>query len=144
MWGTEFLLQFEVWKDYLGLAALVKEMHDSDWKEVAPLPVTAASGKRDTRKPVSTRLSSICSFCKHNGESKSVYSAHALKDEAGNVRCPVLQQYVCPQCGVTGENAHTKRFCPLTKKGYSSVYKFTVRNAAGKRSHGLSKASLKE
>ncbi|XP_007532516.1 nanos homolog 3 [Erinaceus europaeus] len=81
--------------------------------------------------PTSPEL--LCSFCKHNGESRAIYQSHVLKDEAGRVLCPILRDYVCPQCGATRERAHTRRFCPLTGQGYTSVYSYTTRNSAGRR-----------
>lgn len=56
----------------------------------------------------------ICSFCKKNGETRQLYSSHVLKDGNGTIVCPVLRRYVCPICNQAGgDNAHTKRFCPL-------------------------------
>ncbi|VFV38369.1 nanos homolog 3-like [Lynx pardinus] len=86
----------------------------------------------------------LCSFCKHNGESRAIYQSHVLKDEAGRVLCPILRDYVCPQCGATRERAHTRRFCPLTGQGYTSVYSYTTRNSAGKRVSRPDKARMQD
>lgn len=47
-----------------------------------------------------------CNFCRKNGETWAVYASHNLKDEAGNVSCPILLNYTCPDCG---GNGHTQR-----------------------------------
>ncbi|NXQ98175.1 NANO3 protein, partial [Sagittarius serpentarius] len=122
---------FDMWRDYLGLAAVLaalpQERRDTGAGEEAaaspgaPEAASASPGK------------ALCAFCKHNGEAKHVYSGHSLRDAGGRVQCPVLRSYVCPQCGATQDRAHTKRFCPLTRRGYTSVYSRSARNSAGKR-----------
>ncbi|NXV90156.1 NANO3 protein, partial [Calonectris borealis] len=121
---------FDMWRDYLGLAAVL-----------AALPQERADGGETSSGAPETTASassgkSVCAFCKHNGEAKHVYSGHSLRDAAGRVQCPVLRSYVCPQCGATQDRAHTKRFCPLTRRGYTSVYCRSARNSAGKRAAG--------
>ncbi|MGH0189889.1 UNVERIFIED_CONTAM: hypothetical protein FKN15_039582 [Acipenser sinensis] len=55
--------------------------------------------------------SKFCVFCKKNGESRKVYNSHSFKD-GDKVLCPYLRCYKCPRCGDTGDQAHTKRYCP--------------------------------
>lgn len=55
----------------------------------------------------------ICKFCLKCGMSPFIYSSHILRDENGRLRCPYLRSYICPCCGATGENAHTKKYCPF-------------------------------
>ncbi|XP_074140758.1 nanos homolog 3 [Sminthopsis crassicaudata] len=124
---------FNLWRDYLGLASLVGALREEKLEpqvaETEPGPDPGPSLRQDLLPPRDT----LCTFCKHNGESRNIYLSHTLKDEEGRVVCPILRKYVCPQCRATQDNAHTKRFCPLTSKGYMSVYSYTARNSAGKR-----------
>ncbi|KAJ7303901.1 hypothetical protein JRQ81_011412 [Phrynocephalus forsythii] len=73
-----------------------------------------------------------CNFCKHNGESKNVYTSHPLKRGDGTVVCPILRNYVCPLCGATAGKAHTLKYCPLNPKK-QSLYHKCGRNSAGRK-----------
>ncbi|XP_063168223.1 nanos homolog 2 [Candoia aspera] len=74
----------------------------------------------------------ICNFCKHNGESRNVYSSHPLKRADGVVVCPILRNYTCPLCRATADKAHTLKYCPLNQ-GKQSLYRKCGRNSAGRR-----------
>ncbi|GAB1602413.1 hypothetical protein Ahia01_000520600 [Argonauta hians] len=75
-----------------------------------------------------------CAFCRKNGEQKEFYLTHCLKDQRGNVVCPVLKKYVCPNCGATGSTAHTKLYCPHKKHYISPVLShLTPRMSSGKK-----------
>uniref|UniRef100_A0A4W5L402 Nanos homolog 3 n=1 Tax=Hucho hucho TaxID=62062 RepID=A0A4W5L402_9TELE len=127
---------FQLWRDYMKLADAVWEMKLGNFTSEPSTIPTAASrpsvGTRVQRERKATRSKTqeevpsperqFCSFCKHNGESESVFGSHSLKDQDGGVVCPYLWQYVCPLCGATGAQAHTKRFCPRVETTYNSVY----------------------
>nr|XP_060616885.1 nanos homolog 3 [Anolis sagrei ordinatus] len=120
---------FDRWRDYLQLAQVVEELRrrpPSEQEQEERQPPCSSSSS-------SSSSTVCCSFCKQNGESQRIYTSHRLKDEAGDVQCPILRGYTCPQCGATGEKAHTRRFCPQTHKGYVSVYTSNIRNSAGKK-----------
>nr|XP_033810343.1 nanos homolog 2 [Geotrypetes seraphini] len=74
----------------------------------------------------------ICNFCKHNGESKNIYSSHMLKKPDGTIICPVLRKYICPLCGATGDIAHTLKYCPCNQVK-QSLYGKSGRNSAGRK-----------
>ncbi len=74
-----------------------------------------------------------CVFCKNNGEASFIYSSHNLKDELGNVSCPVLREYKCPNCGAHGDKAHTLKYCPLSTSTESLGAVKTARTSTGKR-----------
>ncbi|XP_055062586.2 nanos homolog 3 [Misgurnus anguillicaudatus] len=136
---------FQPWRDYMGLADMVRGMQRTpalleasgrrkspvegscnDERAIAPLespsgPTRARTVKASDKSSAGTDRK-FCSFCKHNGESETLFTSHYLKDRDGDVVCPYLRQYVCPQCGATGARAHTKRFCPFVDEAYSSVY----------------------
>ena len=60
--------------------------------------------------------SKLCTFCKSNGESEQIYKSHSLKNSANKIACPVLMKYTCVECGASGENTHTIRYCPVMHK----------------------------
>ncbi|XP_067841880.1 nanos homolog 1 [Heptranchias perlo] len=57
----------------------------------------------------------ICVFCRNNGAPEDVYGSHVLKTPDGRVVCPILRAYTCPLCNANGDNAHTIKYCPLSK-----------------------------
>ena len=65
-------------------------------------------------------MNKVCVFCRNNGEAESVYSSHQLKDQEGQVTCPVLYIYTCPICGASGKNAHTIKYCPYNDPSEAS------------------------
>uniref|UniRef100_H3B5T1 Nanos C2HC-type zinc finger 1 n=2 Tax=Latimeria chalumnae TaxID=7897 RepID=H3B5T1_LATCH len=68
------------------------------------------------QKPVRSKAEiQICVFCRNNKEAVALYTTHILKGPDGRVLCPVLRRYTCPLCGANGDNAHTIKYCPLSK-----------------------------
>lgn len=63
----------------------------------------------------------VCVFCRNNKESVARYTTHILKGPDGRILCPVLRRYTCPLCGASGDNAHTIKYCPLSKLQANAV-----------------------
>nr|XP_057933555.1 nanos homolog 1-like [Doryrhamphus excisus] len=57
----------------------------------------------------------VCVFCRNNGAPEEVYGTHILKTADGKVLCPILRAYTCPLCSANGDNAHTIKYCPLSR-----------------------------
>lgn len=88
----------------------------------------------ECKKQKNKKAKKICVFCKNNGEQPEIFSSHILKDSEGRILCPILRKYVCPLCGVSGDDAHTIRYCPKNEGNFSSVALLkTNRIATGKR-----------
>ncbi|XP_055034799.1 nanos homolog 1 [Misgurnus anguillicaudatus] len=73
--------------------------------------------ERKMRKPPARNKQEpkICVFCRNNGAPEEVYGSHVLKTPDGRVVCPILRAYTCPLCSANGDNAHTIKYCPLSK-----------------------------
>uniref|UniRef100_A0A4X2K093 Nanos-type domain-containing protein n=2 Tax=Vombatus ursinus TaxID=29139 RepID=A0A4X2K093_VOMUR len=130
---------FDMWKDYLNLNKILWEVisgqggsgdgeksnQEAEVETEAGQVRQAAAGRPGAPTP-------LCNFCKHNGESRHVYTSHLLKTPEGVVVCPILRHYVCPLCGATGGLAHTLKYCPLNG-GQQSLYRRSGRNSAGRK-----------
>lgn len=62
------------------------------------------------------RRNLVCTFCKSNGESEEIYSSHSLKNSVNKITCPILMKYTCVECGASGENTHTIKYCPVMQR----------------------------
>ncbi|XP_070620708.1 nanos homolog 2 [Erythrolamprus reginae] len=146
---------FDPWKDYLNLSKVLMEIIEERKKAPnlspsleAPLDLIVlhwvnGGSNGETPSPETPGVYAgdlspappiqpgSCNFCKHNGESKKVYSSHALKRADGVVVCPILRNYTCPLCGATANQAHTLKYCPQNK-WKQSLYRRGGRNAAGR------------
>uniref|UniRef100_G1KPX7 Nanos-type domain-containing protein n=1 Tax=Anolis carolinensis TaxID=28377 RepID=G1KPX7_ANOCA len=120
--------EFDRWKDYLSLAKVVTEII----AERKKVPSSSSKSSKGSANGQASQNKEICNFCKHNGESKQVYSSHRLKGMDGTVECPILRKYTCPLSGATGEKAHTLKYCPLSQ-GKRSLYRKCGRNSAGRK-----------
>ncbi|XP_069778827.1 nanos homolog 1 [Narcine bancroftii] len=100
-------------------------------------PLDLLGGERRATRKVGSRAKPeprICVFCRNNGAPEDVYGSHVLKTPEGRVVCPILRAYTCPLCHASGDNAHTIKYCPLSKDQPSQrVLKGNRAVGAGKR-----------
>uniref|UniRef100_A0A8C6SNE7 Nanos-type domain-containing protein n=1 Tax=Neogobius melanostomus TaxID=47308 RepID=A0A8C6SNE7_9GOBI len=75
----------------------------------------------------------VCVFCRNNGAPEEVYGTHILKTAEGRVLCPILRAYTCPLCSANGDNAHTIKYCPLSRDQQSHRGAPKTGRAVGKR-----------
>ena len=103
--------EFQVFKDYYGLANVLKEiqrektsgnLYDGSFTN---RPCQPSLPNKPT-VPVDQKLdcSVRCGFCNGEYRLKNPYS--------GKIRCPVLRSYTCSICNATGDKAHTRKYCP--------------------------------
>uniref|UniRef100_A0A8C3FN42 Nanos C2HC-type zinc finger 2 n=1 Tax=Chrysemys picta bellii TaxID=8478 RepID=A0A8C3FN42_CHRPI len=126
---------FNMWRDYLNLSKVLGEIIEEHRRGSRSLLTCETAdpclpGTSLQMSPGDTPGRFICNFCRHNGESKRVYSSHLLKQADGTVLCPILRNYVCPVCGATGDGAHTLKYCPRNQEK-QSLYCKGGRNSAG-------------
>lgn len=132
---------FDMWRDYLNLDPLLKARpgldhqkpagaawgHIQTWQREKYRVFTENSSNENNSAEMSSvsSLSDTCSssnanrfcgFCYRNGETAQIYRSHHLKSADGMVACPILWNYACPLCGATGDNAHTRRYCPQAER----------------------------
>ncbi|KAM7284183.1 nanos homolog 2 [Ixodes scapularis] len=98
----------------------------------------SAHSRRPPAAPVQAERRQLleCVFCKKNGETRSFARTHVLKDKlTGNVVCPILRKYKCELCGATGDNSHTRSYCPQRSDEVfnMALLKKTPRNSTDRR-----------
>ncbi|MBN3287428.1 NANO1 protein, partial [Polyodon spathula] len=122
--GNSYDYTFNFWNDYLGLSTLVTKnsINKNSMPQNSGFGGTFAGFdlfgiERKVRKtaPRNKQEPKICVFCRNNGAPEEVYGSHVLKTPDGRVVCPILRAYTCPLCSANGDNAHTIKYCPLSK-----------------------------
>ena len=124
-------------------------MNQSSSSNSGSMGLGSGSVSSVSRLPPSVQLArkltakSMCVFCKNNGEMESVFSSHVLKNEEGAIVCPILRAYTCPICGVSGDKAHTIKYCPQgNNESTIKALKQTRNSTASRRGPNSSTSGL--
>ena len=111
------LKPFEHLSDAAGDAALTDRDTAAYGASFGGLDLLATMDRRRKQSQRSSKPEpKICVFCRNNGAPEEVYGSHILKTVDGRVLCPILRAYTCPLCSANGDNAHTIKYCPLSKE----------------------------
>ena len=69
-------------------------------------------------------------------EIHTIYTSHRLTDSQGRLECPHLRKLVCTLCGATGDQAHTRNYCPSntepSRVALPTLLKSTPRQSDGR------------
>ncbi|KAK7904121.1 hypothetical protein WMY93_016728 [Mugilogobius chulae] len=104
-----------------------------DLKETLSGLTTSMTSPRRKHFPRCKPEPKVCVFCRNNGAPEEVYGTHILKTVDGRVLCPILRAYTCPLCSANGDNAHTIKYCPLSRDQQSHRGASKAGRAIGKR-----------
>jgi rubrerythrin len=75
-----------------------------------------------------------CGFCTRNEEKLTFARNHALRNsETGILECPVLRKWSCEVCGITGDFAHTRSYCPRIRMQQGEVKSIALAVLSTKR-----------
>ncbi|CAM5151502.1 unnamed protein product, partial [Natator depressus] len=58
----------------------------------------------------------VCVCCRKKGAPQGAFGSHRLKGLDGRVLCPALRACTCPLCRARGDNAHTRKYWPLSRQ----------------------------
>ncbi|XP_047495539.1 uncharacterized protein LOC125043483 isoform X1 [Penaeus chinensis] len=124
--GTGFTMFSDEFSSTSWTHLLYEDKNHGEFKTDAQMLKTNISGTK------------FCGFCRRNGATLKKFLNHPLRNDVGKLVCPVLRSYTCPNCGATGDAAHTVSYCPSKKQPHNSQplavkLKNTMRNASSVR-----------
>ncbi|XP_037790395.1 uncharacterized protein LOC119585759 [Penaeus monodon] len=126
-------------KQGMGFTMFSDGFSSTPWKHLLYEDKNHGEFKTDT-KMLKTNMpgTKFCGFCRRNGATLKKFLNHPLRNDVGKLVCPVLRSYTCPNCGATGDAAHTVSYCPSKRLPHDSQplavkLKNTMRNASSIR-----------